>query len=127
MNMTLSRRLSRIEGIVGRTDTTFKELLLQLLKEYTYPATRALFNELRWPGSGRVVEFETILRFSVGFDLLVMEDYRGLVPDEVLRSAYNKCRNWGGQQVRLLAGVIDEQGNVMPGYRLSENGCILDA
>lgn len=63
---------------------------------------------------------------------LEFERYRGLVPDEVIRRAYSHRRNWAFDQaviirVRQLAGVIDADGNVMPGYVLTDNGCIVDA
>ena len=31
------------------------------------------------------------------------------------------------QRIRHLAGVVDQYGNVMPGYMLYPNGCIIDA
>lgn len=62
-------------------------------------------------------------------ETLAFESYRGLVPEDVIRRAYSHRRNWVGcpDEVRRLAGVIDDEGNVMPGYVLQENGCIVDA
>lgn len=63
---------------------------------------------------------------------LEFERYRGLVPDEVIRRAYSHRRNWAFDQaviirVRQLAGVIDADGNVMPGYVLTDSDNIVDA
>lgn len=65
-------------------------------------------------------------------DPFAFERYRGLVPDRVLTTLYSERRNWVAtaeisQRVRQLAGVMDEQGNVLPGYVLAPNGCIIDA
>jgi hypothetical protein len=65
-------------------------------------------------------------------DILDLEEFRGLVPDEDIRAAYSLCRNYAflpdkARLIRERAGVIDGQGNVMPGYVKRDNGCINDA
>jgi len=68
----------------------------------------------------------------------VFERYRGLVPDENIRQAYNYRRNWysngdpkkipdDAARILHLAGVIDEKRNLKQGYILLDNGCIADA
>lgn len=59
------------------------------------------------------------------------ERYRRLVPDEVIRRAYNIRRNFAypkeiSARIRNLAGLTDDAGNLMPGYKLLDNGCIAD-
>lgn len=70
--------------------------------------------------------------FEDSSDPFAFERYRGSIPDRILAALYNERRNWVGtaetvQRVRQLAGVADEQGNVLPGYVLVSNGCILCA
>jgi hypothetical protein len=72
----------------------------------------------------------SLLRSVDGTDILDLEEFRGLVPDEDIRAAYSFCRNYAfsrdkARLIRERAGVIDGQGNVMPGYVLLDNGCIV--
>jgi hypothetical protein len=124
---SLSRRLAKVEGNFVKQEPRFKRMFLDLLNEYGYPPVAKTLGSLTWPSSGRTVPIETLLYISCDQDLLSLEDYRGLVPDEVLRKAYGRAVNWGGDEVRRRAGVIDERGQAMPGYRLMENGCIVEA
>ena len=59
-----------------------------------------------------------------------IERFRGRIPDRVLAEIYNERRNLVGAdslRIRELAGVVDENGQPLPGYVLRENGCINDA
>ena len=73
-----------------------------------------------------------LLRSVDDTDILDLEEFRRLVPDEDTRAAYSFCRNYAfsrdkARLIRERAGVIDGQGNVMPGYVMRDNGCINDA
>lgn len=123
---SISRRLDAVERITNKINSGLHSKMQELLKKHGYLAVRSLMERVTWPRTDRVVEFERLLLIAAG-DALLLDDYRGLVPDEVLRQSYSLCRNWGGFEMRRKAGVIDEQGNAMPGYVLLDNGCIVDA
>lgn len=53
------------------------------------------------------------------------------IPRRIIAAACNKARNYvfppeTRARIRKLAGCIDGDGSVMPGYRLADNGCIVD-
>lgn len=61
-----------------------------------------------------------------------LERWRGQIPDRVIAAVYNKMRNYAypadvSLRIRQLAGVVDENGNPMPGYVLRDNGLINDS
>jgi hypothetical protein len=75
---------------------------------------------------------DLLVTFNHSHDPFAYERYRGRVPNRVLAAIYNGMRNYAftpdvALRVRQLAGVVDLAGNLMPGYALSENGCITDA
>lgn len=127
MITTLRRRLSAIEAKVSKGKSPLKSVLLEILRGNGFPALCDVIGTLRWPGSGHEVSVEIILHISVGTDHLGLEAFRGLVPDDVLQRAYSLSRNYftGLHEVRVKAGVMDDQGNVMPGYRITDNGCVI--
>ena len=61
-----------------------------------------------------------------------LERWRGQIPDHFIAAVYNKMRNYAypadvSLRIRQLAGVVDENGNLMPGYVLRDNGLINDS
>lgn len=124
---SISRRLAVIEAKVNNGKSSMKATILGILRGNGFPALCDVIGALRWPGSRNEVTVETILHISVGMDHRGLEDFRGLVPDDVLQRAYSLRRNYftGFHDVRVKAGVMDEQGNVMPGYRMTDHGCIV--
>jgi hypothetical protein len=75
---------------------------------------------------------DLLCTFNESSDPFAFERYRGRVPGRVLAAIYNERRNWAygpevAKKIRFLAGVTDEQGNLLPGYKLDNlNGCIND-
>lgn len=115
MNATIKRRLGRLEAQKGIGKSSFKDKLITALTKYGFAAV----SDTLAPVTEQGREMAKILSASVGADHLALEDYRGLVPDEVLQRAYSLRRNytWGRNEVRARAGIIDAAGNVQPGYR----------
>ena len=65
-------------------------------------------------------------------DPFANEQWRGQVPDHIIAAVYNRKRNYVyaadvSLRIRQLAGVVDENGEPLPGYVLCDNGCIIDA
>lgn len=124
MSASLDRRIKKLEGV--RPNREFRSLVLSLLREDGY---EELSRVVVPPGMG----MPRVLLLSVeDTDVFDLEEFRGLVPDEDIRAAYSLCRNYAfspdkARLIRERAEVIDGQGNVMPGYVLLDNGCIVGA
>lgn len=129
MNTNLHRRLAAIEAKINHGKSPIKDVILEILRRNGFAALREVIGTLRWPGSDDEVIVEVMLHVAVGMDHTGLEEFRGLVPDDVLQRAYSLRRNHftGFHDARVKAGVMDDQGNVMPGYRMTDNGCIVDA
>jgi hypothetical protein len=68
-----------------------------------------------------------LVTFNHAHDPFAYERYRGRVPDRVLAAIYNGMRNYAflpdvALRVRQLAGCVDENGQLLPGYVLHANG-----
>ncbi len=139
-NLEIKRRLAQIERRLGTAKQSSTDLMLQNLRTYGYAAVAELFRTAEEKGMFSDGKAPCIHPFSFWIDIMddvggpdAFEAYRGLVPEVEIRQAYSSRRNWGGSVespvtlIRLRAGVIDEAGNVMPGYKLLDNGCIVDA
>jgi hypothetical protein len=75
---------------------------------------------------------DLLVTFNDSHDPFAYERYRGRVPDRILGAIYNGMRNHAftpdvALRVRQLAGCLDENGRLLPGYVLNTNGCITDA
>jgi hypothetical protein len=121
MSASLDRRIAKLEGVLPNRE--FLSLVLWFLRERGY-------EELVKIAQGRIPRF--LLLAVDDTDILDLAEFHGLVPDEDIRAAYNSCRNYAflpdkARLIRERAGVIDGQGNVMPGYVLLDNGCIVGA
>jgi hypothetical protein len=121
MSASLDRRIAKLE--VAGPNHEFMSMVLWFLRERSY-------EELVKIAHGGIPRF--LLLAVDDTDILDLEEFRGLVPDEDIRAAYSFCRNYAfsrdkARLVRERAGVIDGQGNVMPGYVLLDNGCIVGA
>ena len=129
MNTNLHRRLAAIEAKINHGKFPIKDVILEILRRHGFGALREVIGTLRWPGSDDEVIVEVMLHIAVGMDHTGLEEFRGLVPDDVLQRAYSLRRNHftGFRDARVKAGVMDDRGNVMPGYRMTDNGCIVDA
>lgn len=129
MNTNLHRRLAAIEAKINHGKSPIKDVILEILRRHGFGALREVIGTLRWPGSDDEVIVEVMLHIAVGMDHTGLEEFRGLVQDDVLQRAYSLRRNHftGFHDARVKAGVMDDQGNVMPGYRMTDNGCIVDA
>ena len=129
MNTNLHRRLAAIEAKINHGKSSIKDVILEILRRNGFAALREVIGRLRWPGSENEVSVEVMLHIAVGMDHTGLEEFRGRVPDDVLQRAYSLRRNHftGFHDVRVKAGVMDAKGNVMPGYRMMDNGCIVDA
>ena len=103
MVINLERRVKKLESVLPNRE--FLSLVLWFLRERGY-------EELVKIAQGGIPRF--LLLTLDDTDILDLEEFRGLVPDEDIRAAYSFCRNYG-------------QGNVMPGYVLLDNGCIVGA
>jgi hypothetical protein len=119
MSASLDRRIAKLE-VVG-PNREFLSLVLWFLRERGY-------EELVKIAQGGIPRF--LLLAVDDTDILDLEEFRGLVPDEDIRAAYSFCRDYAflpdkARLIRERAGVIDGQGNVMPGYVLLDNGCIV--
>ena len=119
MIVSLDRRIKKLEGVLPNRE--FMSLVLGALREIGYEELAARMTV----GMPRI-----LLRSVDDTDILDLEEFRGLVPDEDIRAAYSLCRNYAylpdkARLIRERAGVIDGQGNVMPGYVLMDNGCIV--
>lgn len=137
----IDTRLKRIEGKLGAQKKTGTDSMLNALHEAGFDDVRlALAAQDTHEGRSRPVPFYVYMSVMADEEEghFVFERYRGLVPDEVIRQAYNHRRNWYSRRdlkalsedaarVLYLAGVIDEERNLMPGYLLLDNGCIADA
>ena len=127
MRAALEKRLLKLEGPIT------KPLLMDALEKYGYDKLVGLLSAMSSHMNGEPVSFAEFMIFDIAGDVFALEDFRGKVPDDVIREAYSSCRNWGmppaaKHRLRLLAGVIDEQGKVMPGYRgVDGNDCIIVA
>jgi len=129
---TLNTRLDKLEGQTNSKAQSGTELLLNVLREVGFDF---LCNSLAEHDEREEPEPFWLLMNLMSDNSrnpLEFERYRGLVPDEVIRRAYSHRRNWAFDQaviirVRQLAGVIDADGNVMPGYVLTDSGNIVDA
>jgi hypothetical protein len=117
----LEHRIKKLEGILPNRQ--FMSMVLGVLREVGYEELAARMG----------VSVPRILLDCVdALDILELEEFRSLVPDEDIRAAYSFCRNYAflpdkARLIRERAGVIDGQGNVMAGYVLLDNGCIVGA
>jgi hypothetical protein len=121
MVINLERRVKKLESVLPNRE--FLSLVLWFLRERGY-------EELVKIAQGGIPRF--LLLAVDDTDILDLEEFRGLVPDEDIRAAYSFCRNYAflpdkARLIRERAGVIDGQGNVMPGYVMRDNGLINDA
>lgn len=130
---TIETRLGKLEEQTNINARSGTELMLNALRKIGFDKVCTFFAEAD-EINGRAPEPFWMLMHVMdnGHNHFEFERYRGLVPDDVIRRAYNHRRNWASGQavvdrVRQLAGVIDADGNVMPGYVLNDNGCINDA
>jgi hypothetical protein len=122
--VSMEHRIKKLEGVLPNRE--FMSIVLGVLREIGYQELSLVATQ-----TGRSVP--RILLDCVGaLDILELEEFRGLVPDEDIRAAYSFCRDYAflpdkARLIRERAGVIDGQGNVMPGYVLLDNGCIVGA
>ena len=127
MSSALKRRLAKIEG---EPDT---KLVRNALDAMGYEALSEHLSKTKFRRDGSSITMGQFLTLDLTDNVLELEQFRGKVPDDVIRAAYSYCRNWTVPPeqrniVRFRAGVIDEDGCVAPGYRLiAENGCIVAA
>lgn len=108
------------------------------------PIMREIIEKLEAQGTGgRFKRLSTALDRGIAWYLFAdihdhnhsifeLERLRGCVPDAILADVYNQCRNYAypsdvQRRVWKLAGVVDENGDLMPGYVLRDNGLINDA
>jgi hypothetical protein len=117
MVINLERRIKKLEGVLPNRE--FMSMVLGALREIGYEELAARMAV----GMPRI-----LLRSVDDADILDLEEFRGVVPDEDIRAAYSLCRNYAyspdkARLIRERAGVIDGQGNVMP--VLTDNGCIV--
>ena len=129
----LETRVIKLEEQVNIKAQSGIEPMLNALRKIGFDAVCTLIAEHAASKGLASEPFWELMNLMGGSnDRFEFERYRGLVPDEVIRRAYNHRRNWAyGDEtivtrVRQLAGVIDADGNVMPGYVLNKNGCIND-
>lgn len=128
MSENIKRRLEKVEQTVDIHKESATAIFLDCLCEYGYETVATYLQEAQSPNlRNKPFSFLMHIADDIGEEL-AFEQYRGLVPDEVIRQAYNYRRNWSGcsDEVRRLAGVIDAEGNVMPSYVLLGNGCIVE-
>lgn len=131
------RKLELKAGVKSRTGTDF---MLDALREAGFEdVLLALAAQDTNDGySPRPFHVYMSVLADEGEGHFVFERYRGLVPDGVIQRAYNFRRNWysgkdlknlpnDAARVLHLAGILDEERNLMPGYLLLDNGCIADA
>ena len=121
MTVSLEHRIKKLEGVLPNRQ--FMSMVLGVLREIGY-------EELVKIAQGGIPKF--LLLAVDDTDILDLEEFRGLVPNDDIRAAYNSCRNYAflpdkARLIRERAGVIDGQGSVMPGYVLLDNGCIVGA
>jgi len=117
-------RLRRIEKTASEQKVSGTAMLLKCIRDCGYQETATFLCK-----DDSLPFFRVMNTFADKCDSDAFECYRGLVPDEEIRKAYNFLRNWCGDNSKILlrSGVIDEAGNVMPGYRMAENGRIVNA
>ena len=131
---TLSSRLEKLERQANAKAQSGTEMMLRALRASGFDDVCAMFAEDDVSNGRKPTPFWRLMDvMSDSRNEFEFERYRGLVPDEVIRHAYSCRRNYAyGDEaivtrVRQLAGVVDGDGNVMPGYVLLDNGCIVDA
>lgn len=124
------RRIEKLENKLGTHREGKAECLLRCLLEDGYEAVAAQLAEV---GSRPLPFWVWMNLMDDTSDAIAFERYRELVPDDVIRRAYSHRRNYvyGDAatvlRIRQLAGVLDDDGNVLPCYVMLENGCIVDA
>jgi hypothetical protein len=69
---------------------------------------------------------------DIDADPFMFERYRGFIPGRVIAAMYGRMRNyaWSAEvslKVRQRAGVLDQDGEPLPGYTLLSNGCIVSS
>jgi hypothetical protein len=121
VTVSLEHRIKKLEGVLPNRQ--FMSMVLGVLREIGYEELAARMGV----GVPRI-----LLDCVDALDILELEEFRSLVPDEDIRAAYSFCRNYAflpdkARLIRERAGVIDGQGNVMAGYVLLDNGCIVGA
>lgn len=104
----LERRLLKLEQRPGNEELKFMQLLLKLLASAGYEETCARMCPT--PEYSMV----DILHNATSHYLFDLEKFRGLVPDEDIRNAYGKCRNYvftpeTRERVWKLAGLLPEE------------------
>ncbi len=131
---TIETRLAKLESLTNINAKQGTELMLAaLLADGFDDLSIALAKHDESEGHTPMPFWSLMHLMKDSRNPLEFERYRGLVPDEVIRRAYSCMRNYafGNEaivtRVRQLAGVIDADGNVMPGYVLTDNGSIVDA
>ena len=121
----IEKRLSKLEG--KHAD----EFVMAALDSLGYEGLVEYLSTTKFHGGRRPISMARFLTLDLVGNVLALEDFRGKVPDNIIQEAYSHCRNWAVppeqlNTVRFRAGVIDENGCVMPGYRFVEgNGCIV--
>jgi hypothetical protein len=126
-------RLKKLESTNARNENRFGLGILNLLQKHGHEGMIEGMNEIyKERGKNIVVSLEELLLLTVEHDVFFLENYRGLVPEEVLRRAYSTYRNSTFppekmQRVRELAGLYDDNGELKPEYVYTRNGGIVDA
>lgn len=129
---TLNARLEKLESQTNVNAKPGTELMLNALRAGGFDEVCNLLAANDESHGREPTPFWMTMNI-MGDNVFEFERYRGLVPDDMIRRAYNYQRNhaFGDEaivtRVRQLAGVIDANGNVTPGYMLLDNGCIVDA
>lgn len=131
---TIETRLAKLESLTSINAKQGTEMMLNVLRGVGFDyLCNSLAEHDESEGHTPTPFWEQMHLMRDGRNPFEFERYRGLVPDDVIQRAYNYQRNYafGNEaivtRVRQLAGVIDADGNVMPGYVLTDNGCIVVA
>ena len=83
MTVSLEHRIKKLEGVLPNRQ--FMSMVLGVLREIGYEELAARIGV----GVPRI-----LLRSVDDTDILDLEEFRGLVPDEDIRAAYSFCRNY---------------------------------
>ncbi len=108
MNTVLERRLEKLEGC-----RPLPMVVMAALDGLGYEEMNRLVESGHFRMAGKPARMSELLRLDIGGDVFALEDFRGKVPDEVVREAYASCRNWvsspeAKKRVLQLAGLTPE-------------------
>ena len=87
MTTILAKRLVRLEGKPHR------DLVMEALDAMGYEALAAHIATVPFKRDGSPISMARLLTLDVE-DVLDLENFRGKVPDDILREAYASCRNY---------------------------------